>query len=351
MTTLCQGSANPIKVEATLPADEILGHSPVLRQLLDELAVLAQIELPVLLLGETGVGKKLFARRLHRQSRRSRRPLVQVNCAALPEALAESELFGHVKGAFSGASHDRAGRFDAANGGTLFLDEVGELPLSVQAKLLRTLQNGEIQRLGADRPLHVDVRIVAATNRDLAERVRDGLFRADLYHRLSVYPVAIPALRERGDDVLVLAEHFVERSRAALGMRELCLSPTARQALQSYAWPGNVRELEHVISRAALKLLCRAGRRAPTSLEPQWLGLGDSTATTQPARYRGSRFSHWPPPWMTVSAIRSAKPLPIAAVTGPVPRGCWGLIPATCTSWRADWGSSNPMRRHATGEC
>ena len=268
MTTLCQGSANPIRVEATLPADEILGHSPVLRQLLDELAVLAQTELPVLLLGETGVGKELFARRLHRQSRRSRRPLVQVNCAALPEALAESELFGHVKGAFSGASHDRAGRFDAANGGTLFLDEVGELPLSVQAKLLRTLQNGEIQRLGADRPLHVDVRIVAATNRDLAERVRDGLFRADLYHRLSVYPVAIPALRERGDDVLVLAEHFVERSRAALGMREL----------------------EHVISRAALKLLCRAGRRAPTSLEPQWLGLGDSTATTQPAPVPGEPF-------------------------------------------------------------
>jgi anaerobic nitric oxide reductase transcription regulator len=290
MTTLCQGNANPIRVEATLAADEILGQSQVLRQLLAELTVLAKTELPVLLQGETGVGKELFARRLHRQSRRCHRPLVQVNCAALPEALVESELFGHVKGAFSGASHDRAGRFDAAHGGTLFLDEVGELPLSIQAKLLRTLQNGEIQRLGADRPLQVDVRIIAATNRHLPDCVRDGLFRADLYHRLSVYPVTIPPLRERGDDILLLAEHFVELNRACLGLRGLCLPPAARQALLGYAWPGNVRELEHVISRAALKLLCRAGSSAFMSLEPQWLGLGDTMPVLESPVLAGEVF-------------------------------------------------------------
>ena len=160
---------------------EILGHSQVIHQLLSELEVVADSELPVLLLGETGVGKELFARHLHRLSRRRNKPLIQVNCAALPESLAESELFGHVKGAFSGATTDRPGRFDAANGGTLLLDEVGELPLGGQAKLLRTLQNGEIQRRGADKPLHVDVRIIAATNRHLPDSIRDGHFRADLY--------------------------------------------------------------------------------------------------------------------------------------------------------------------------
>ncbi|WP_426140041.1 nitric oxide reductase transcriptional regulator NorR [Pseudomonas sp. DWP3-1-2] len=253
---------------------EILGQSEVLHQLLNELDLLADSDLPVLLLGETGVGKELFARRLHRMSRRSHKPLVQVNCAALPEALAESELFGHVKGAFSGTTGDRPGRFDAANGGTLFLDEVGELPLSVQAKLLRTLQNGEIQRLGADKPLHVNVRIIAATNRHLPDSIRDGLFRADLYHRLSVYPVPIPALRERGHDVLMLAGHFLELNRARLGLRGLRLSSAAERALLAYTWPGNVRELEHVISRAALKQLSRGTSRAHImTLEPQVLDL------------------------------------------------------------------------------
>lgn len=262
---------------------EILGQSPVLHQLLNELDVLADSDLPVLLLGETGVGKELFARRLHRLSRRSKKPLIQVNCAALPESLAESELFGHVKGAFSGATSDRAGRFDAANGGTLFLDEVGELPLSVQAKLLRTLQNGEIQRLGADKPLHVDVRIIAATNRHLPESIRQGLFRADLYHRLSVYPVPIPALRERGHDVLLLAGHFLELNRARLGLRGLRLSPAAEQTLLGYAWPGNVRELEHVISRAALKQLSRGGNRNQImTLEAELLDLDSATLAQAP---------------------------------------------------------------------
>ncbi|MDO9320423.1 MAG: nitric oxide reductase transcriptional regulator NorR, partial [Pseudomonas sp.] len=253
---------------------EILGQSQAIRQLLSELEVVADSELPVLLLGETGVGKELFARRVPSWSRRRNKPRLQVNCAAWPESLAESELFGHVKGAFSGATTDRPGRFDAANGGTLLLDEVGELPLSVQAKLLRVLQNGEIQRLGADKPLHVDVRIIAATNRHLPDSIRDGHFRADLYHRLSVYPVPIPPLRERGNDVLMLAGHFLELNRARLGLRSMRLSPAAERAMLAYAWPGNVRELEHVISRAAVKLLSRgASRTQILTLEPELLDL------------------------------------------------------------------------------
>ena len=262
---------------------EILGQSPAIRQLLTELAVVADSELPVLLLGETGVGKELFARRLHRLSRRHNQPLIQVNCAALPESLAESELFGHVKGAFSGATSDRPGRFDAANGGTLLLDEVGELPLSVQAKLLRVLQNGEIQRLGADKPLHVDVRIIAATNRHLPDSIRDGHFRADLYHRLSVYPVPIPPLRERDQDVLLLAGHFLELNRARLGLRSMRLSPAAERAVLAYPWPGNVRELEHVISRAAVKLLSRgASRTQILTLEPEVLDLDGLSGFASP---------------------------------------------------------------------
>lgn len=236
---------------------EIVGQSQAITQLLRELEVVADSELPVLLLGETGVGKELFARRLHRLSRRRAGPLVHVNCAALPESLAESELFGHAKGAFSGASVERPGRFEAAENGTLFLDEVGELPLAVQAKLLRTLQNGEVQRLGEDQPRHVNVRVIAATNRNLRDHVRDGAFRADLYHRLSVYPVHIPPLRERDNDVLLLAGRFLELNRARLGLRSLRLAPEAEAALRQYRWPGNVRELEHAISRAALKIMSR----------------------------------------------------------------------------------------------
>ena len=259
---------------------EIVGQSEPLVRLLHELEVVATSDLPVLLLGETGVGKELFARLLHHQSPRAARPLVHVNCAALPESLAESELFGHVRGAFSGAVADRPGRFEAAEGGTLFLDEVGELPLAVQAKLLRTLQNGEIQRLGADRPRRVNVRVIAATNRNLREQVAAGDFRADLYHRLSVYPVPIPPLRERGNDVLLLAGRFLELNRARLGLRSLRLSPGAQDALRRYPWPGNIRELEHVISRAALKTLSRgAGRNDIVTLEAALLDLDAHAAS------------------------------------------------------------------------
>lgn len=268
------GGVTPAGVPALGDNAEILGQSTAIVHLLHELQVVADSELPVLLLGETGVGKELFAHRLHGLSRRAGKPLVHVNCAALPESLAESELFGHARGAFSGAVNDRPGRFEAAEGGTLFLDEVGELPLSIQAKLLRTLQNGEIQRLGTDRPRRVNVRVVAATNRSLRELVRDGTFRADLYHRLSVYPIQIPPLRERGNDVLLLAGRFLELNRARLGLRSLRLSAPAEDALRQYHWPGNVRELEHVVSRAALKAVSRgADRREIVTLERDMLDL------------------------------------------------------------------------------
>lgn len=238
-------------------ASEMIAHSPAITQLLHELQLVSKSELPILLLGETGVGKEVFARYIHQHSLRAENTLHYINCAALPESLAESELFGHVKGAFSGASQTRAGRFEAANGATLFLDEVGELPLSIQAKLLRVLQSGEIQRLGSDTSHKVDVRILAATNRNLQESVKNGDFRADLYHRLSVYPLPIPPLRERKEDLLALAGHFLELNRSRLGLRSLGLSLAAEAALLAYSWPGNVRELEHVISRAALKSLAK----------------------------------------------------------------------------------------------
>ncbi|MDE2368855.1 MAG: nitric oxide reductase transcriptional regulator NorR [Burkholderiales bacterium] len=281
---LAQDSGSPALPSDAPAGDEIVGQSTALRALLREVDIVAASDLPVLLLGETGVGKELFARRLHRQSAR-RRPLVHVNCAALPEALAESELFGHVRGAYSGAGSDRAGRFEVADGGTLFLDEIGELPLSIQAKLLRTLQNGEIQRLGEDRPRHVDVRVIVATNRDLGQGVRDGSFRADLFHRLSVYPVHIPPLRERGHDILLLAGRFLELNRARLGLRSLRLSAEGEALLLRYRWPGNVRELEHVISRAAIKALSRGAARSEiVTLAPELLDLdAQAPAPPQPA--------------------------------------------------------------------
>lgn len=240
-------------------ANEWLGQSESMLNLKKEIELVSQSDLTVLIMGETGVGKELVAQAIHRLSQRAKKTIVALNCAALPENLIESELFGHVKGAFSGAVSDRMGKFEQANHGTLFLDEVGELPLIAQAKLLRVLQSGQLQRLGADKEIHVDVRILAATNRDLAEEVKQGRFRADLYHRLSVYPMLIPPLRERGHDILLLAGYFLEQNRARLGLRALRLDSLVQSALLNYTWPGNVRELEHVIARAALKVFGRCG--------------------------------------------------------------------------------------------
>ncbi|MFM0505616.1 nitric oxide reductase transcriptional regulator NorR [Paraburkholderia caffeinilytica] len=234
---------------------EMMGSSAPHKHLIEEIEVVASSDLTVLVTGETGVGKELVANAIHSLSARSGKPLISLNCAALPDTLVESELFGHVRGAFSGASADRRGKFELADGGTLFLDEVGELPLAVQAKLLRVLQNGQLQRIGSDHEHQVDVRLIAATNRDLAEEVRAGRFRADLYHRLSVYPLRVPPLRERGRDVLLLAGFFLEENRSRLGLLSLRLAADAQAALLRYKWPGNVRELEHLIGRSALKAL------------------------------------------------------------------------------------------------
>lgn len=239
---------------------DMIGDSDCVRKLRQEISIVAPSELAVLILGETGVGKELVALRIHLESNRADKVMVYVNCAALPETIAESELFGHSKGAFSGAISDRAGKFELANGGTLFLDEIGELPLSIQAKLLRTLQNGEIQRVGSDKSIKVNVRIIAATNRNLQQEVAAGLFRPDLYHRLAVYPMYVPALRERGKDVLLLAGAFLEKNQQRLGIKKLRLDQAAKKALVDYHWPGNIRELEHLLSRAALKSAAQESR-------------------------------------------------------------------------------------------
>ncbi|MEH6452346.1 MAG: nitric oxide reductase transcriptional regulator NorR [Psychromonas sp.] len=231
---------------------EMIGHSQGILDLQSQIKAVADTELSVLITGETGVGKELVAASLHAQSGRSENNLIYLNCAALPESVAESELFGHVKGAFTGAISDRKGKFELANNSTLFLDEVGELPLSLQAKLLRALQYGDIQRVGDEQSLKVNTRIVAATNRALHEEVKAGRFRADLYHRLNVFPVHVPPLRERGNDVVLLSGFFAERCRGKLGFANLTIAPEAIDLIQHYNWPGNVRELEHAINRAAV---------------------------------------------------------------------------------------------------
>ena len=237
---------------------EIIGLSAPIQQLKKEIEIVAGSDLNVLISGETGTGKELVAKAIHEGSPRAVNPLVYLNCAALPESVAESELFGHVKGAFTGAISNRSGKFEMADNGTLFLDEIGELSLSLQAKLLRVLQYGDIQRVGDDRSHRVDVRVLAATNRDLREAVLAGQFRADLFHRLSVFPLTVPPLRERGDDVVLLAGFFCEQCRLRMGLSRVVLSPGARSHLLSYGWPGNVRELEHAIHRAVV--LARATR-------------------------------------------------------------------------------------------
>lgn len=237
----------------------MLGSSAAMAKVRADVQLLAGSELPALITGETGVGKELVARAIHSGGSRARLPLIYVNCAALPETIAESELFGHMRGAFTGAHDTRAGKFEAADTGTLFLDEVGELPLGIQPKLLRALQSGEVQRVGSDRFIRVDVRILAATNRILDEEVAAGRFRADLYHRLSVFPLDVPPLRQRPEDVAVLAAFFLDNARNRLGLGPIRLTSAAEAALSVYDWPGNVRELEHMMLRAALK--ASGGRR------------------------------------------------------------------------------------------
>ncbi|PSU12743.1 nitric oxide reductase transcriptional regulator NorR [Photobacterium gaetbulicola] len=252
---------------------EMIGKSRVMEELRSHIQAVAATELTVLITGETGVGKELIAASIHQASHRSGQPLIYLNCAALPESVAESELFGHVKGAFTGAISDRKGKFEMADGGTLFLDEVGELPLALQAKLLRVLQYGDLQRVGDDRVLKVNTRIVAATNRQLHEEVKQGKFRADLYHRLSVFPIMAPPLRERGNDIVLLAGFFIERSKGKLGIQSMRLSREAVDMLSAYPWPGNVRELEHAINRASVVARAESSNLEFIELQPHHFEL------------------------------------------------------------------------------
>lgn len=231
----------------------VVGQSSGLRKVLDQVALVGPADSTVLISGESGTGKELIARALHERSRRKDRPLVRVNCGSIPRELFESEFFGHVKGAFTGAVRDRIGRFQLADGGTLFLDEIGEIPLDLQSKLLRVLQEGTFERVGDDRTRKVDVRLVAATNRDLLEEVAAGRFREDLFYRLSVFPISVPPLSERAEDIPLLAGHFLEQSCRRLGAPPLRLKKRHVEDLRAYNWPGNVRELQNVVERAVIR--------------------------------------------------------------------------------------------------
>ena len=230
----------------------MVGQSAVTRPLFEFIRKAAPVDLTVLVLGESGVGKELVARAIHKEGTRAAKNFVAVNCAAFTESLLESDLFGHEKGAFTGAIQQQKGKFERADGGTLFLDEVAELTPSIQAKLLRVLQEREFERVGGSRAIRVDVRIIAATNRDLKEEVRKGAFREDLYYRLNVLPVRVPPLRERPEDIILLATYFLARSCERLHKPQRELSPEAGACLLQYSWPGNVRELENAIERAVV---------------------------------------------------------------------------------------------------
>jgi DNA-binding NtrC family response regulator len=248
-------SASACKVAASVteePLPGMIGNAPAMQRLYQMVRLVARRTTTVLILGATGTGKELVASAIHKLSPRASRPFVTINCAAIPEALLESELFGHVRGAFTGAVQSHLGRIQAASGGTLFLDEIGELPPGLQAKLLRFLEQKEIQRLGGTEPQRVDVRVVAATNQDLLEKVERGDFREDLYYRLSAFPVELPLLCDRPADIVPLAEHFLEQATAGTKNHRAVVSKEAAHLLQSHPWPGNVRELQHVMERAAI---------------------------------------------------------------------------------------------------
>jgi formate hydrogenlyase transcriptional activator len=232
--------------------EEIVGSSKPIRQLLKQVEKVAPSDSTVLILGETGTGKELIARALHRRSKRTNKPFIRVNCAAIPQSLIASELFGHEKGAFTGALQRRVGRFEAANGGTLFLDEIGELPMETQIALLRVLQEKEFERVGSNHPISVDVRVIAATNRDLPAAVAAGTFRQDLFFRLNVFPIAVPSLQERVDDIPLLVEYFVGRFAKVAGKNIRHIGKQTLEQLKGYHWPGNIRELQNVVERAVI---------------------------------------------------------------------------------------------------
>jgi formate hydrogenlyase transcriptional activator len=256
--------------------DGIVGESDQLKSVLQQVNLVAPTNTTVLILGETGTGKEMIARAIHEQSNRSKQPFIRVNCAAIPQSLIASELFGHEKGAFTGAMQRRLGRFEAANGGTIFLDEIGELPMETQITLLRVLQEREIERVGSSHAIPVDVRIIAATNRDLMAAVAAGTFRRDMFYRLNVFPIHMPSLRERAGDIPLLVEHLVDKYSKRAGKTFTGIDKHTYEMLQAYDWPGNIRELQNVIERAVI--LCVG---ETFSVEESWM-------THEPSRARAS---------------------------------------------------------------
>ena len=255
------------EIDITRMFEEIVGSSPALQSALSRVAKVAPTESTVLITGETGTGKELIARAIHKRSLRSSRAFVSVNCAAIPRDLIASELFGHEKGAFTGATQRRLGRFESAEGGTIFLDEVGELPAETQVSLLRVIQEREYQRVGGNESLKTDVRVVAATNRDLQGAIAEGNFREDLFYRLNVFPIEVPPLRERKEDIPVLVQYFVDRYGSKAGKKITSINKKSMDALQSYTWPGNIRELQNVIERSVV--VCDS---ETLSVDESWLG-------------------------------------------------------------------------------
>ena len=253
---------------------QIIGNSPALQSVLEQVELVGPTNSTVLILGETGTGKELIARAVHKVSLRFGRPFIGLNCAAIPFDLLETELFGHERGAFTGAISQRIGRFEAANGGTLFLDEIGDVPLALQAKLLRVLQEQEFERLGSTSTRRVDVRVVAATNQDLAERVAEKQFRMDLYYRLNVFPIALPPLRKRVEDIPALTRYFMERFARSAGKTIVNVDTKTLELLQAYHWPGNIRELQNVIERAVI--LCQGDT---LSVDESWIHREPSGAS------------------------------------------------------------------------
>ncbi len=280
----------------------VIGTSTVLKSVLARARKVAATDSTVLISGETGTGKEMLARALHQWSRRAAGPFVSVNCAAIPHALIASELFGHERGAFTGALQRRLGRFELAAGGTLFLDEVGEIPAETQVSLLRVLQERDFERVGGTKPIHADVRIIAATNRDLEHAVSEGAFRSDLYYRLDVFPLHLPPLRERGADVELLAESFVERYARRAGRRFRGINEETLERIRTHPWPGNVRELENVIERSVI--VCESEL---FSLDETWLQRGargsEQTAAPSVASTRAA------------SSVSSSSPIPPHATT------------------------------------
>jgi transcriptional regulator with GAF, ATPase, and Fis domain len=264
--------------------EEVVGASPALQTVLSAVSKVAPTDSTVLLTGQTGTGKELFARAIHRKSERSARAFISVNCAAIPQSLIASELFGHEKGAFTGALQRHLGKFELADGGTIFLDEIGELPMETQVALLRVLQEREIQRVGGTQPIRVNVRILAATNRDLQKAIVAGTFREDLFYRLNVFPIRVPPLRERKEDIPMLVEYFVDRFARKAGKNIRSIDKQSLELLESYFWPGNIRELQNVVERSVV--LCDTDT---LHIDNSWLAIGDS-ASHGPATSLASRI-------------------------------------------------------------